>query len=117
MPMAKRAIKSGPITTEEYYNEKFLRIEVEIKHLYEIIKLGFAETNRRFEDFNNRFDHLTAETNRRFDESNKRFEQMSNDFNSRFDAMTKRMDNFMIWSFGITLTCTGLIIAAMKFWK
>ncbi len=88
MPMAKRTIKSGTITVQDYYNERFLRIEVEIKHLYEIIKLGFAETNRRFEDMN-----------------------------IRIDAQTKRMDNFMIWSFGVTLTCTGLIIAAMKFWR
>ncbi len=95
MPMAKRTIKSGTITAQDYYNERFLRIEVEIKHLYEIIKLGFAETNRRFEDMNKRFD----------------------DMNIRIDAQTKRMDNFMIWSFGVTLTCTGLIIAAMKFWR
>jgi hypothetical protein len=95
MPMAKRAIKPGTITTDDYYNEKFLRIEIEIKHLYEIIKLGFAETNRRFEDMNKRFDEM----------------------NIRIDAQTKRMDSFMIWSFGVTLTCTGLIIAAMKFWK
>jgi hypothetical protein len=86
--MAKRAIKPGTITTDDYYNERFLRIEVEIKHLYEIIKLGFAESNRRFDDMN-----------------------------IRIDAQTKRMDSFMIWSFGVTLTCTGLIIAAMKFWR
>jgi hypothetical protein len=95
MSMTKRTIKSGTITTDDYYNEKFLRIEIEIKHLYEIIKIGFAESNRRFEDMNKRFD----------------------DMNIRMDAQTKRMDNFMIWSFGVTLTCTGLIIAAMKFWK
>ena len=102
MPMAKRAIKSGTITTDDYYNEKFLRVEIEIKHLYEIIKLGFAETSRRFED-----------VNKRFEDMNKRFD----DINIRMDAQTKRMDSFMIWSFGITLTCTGLIIAAMKFWR
>lgn len=88
MPMAKRTIKSGTITTDDYYNEKFLRIEIEIKHLYEIIKIGFSETNRRFDEMN-----------------------------MRIYAQTKRMDSFMIWSFGVTLTCTGLIIAAMKFWK
>lgn len=90
--MAKTTLKSRNITVDDYYNERFLRLELEMKHLYEIMKIGFEDSNRRFDE-------------------------MSKDFNNRFDSLTKRMDNFMIWSFGITLTCTGLIIAAMKFWK
>jgi hypothetical protein len=88
MRMAKTTLKSRNITLDDYYNERFLRLEIEIKHLYEIMKIGFEDSNRKFDEVN-----------------------------GRLDSLTKRMDSFMIWSFGITLTCTGLIIAAMKFWK
>jgi hypothetical protein len=86
--MAKSTLKSRIISVDDYYSERFLRIEVEMKHQRELMKLGFAESSRRFEEMS-----------------------------SRFDSLTKRMDNFMIWSFGVTLTCTGLVIAAMKFWR
>jgi hypothetical protein len=103
MQMAKTTLKSRTITVDDYYSERFLRLEVEMKHQRELMKIGFDESGRRF-------DELITDYNRRFDE-------LIKDFNNRFDSLTKRMDNFMIWSFGVTLTCTGLIIAAMKFWK
>ncbi len=34
----------------------------------------------------------------------------------RFDALTRRIDRFMIWSFGITVTSAGFIIAVQRFW-
>jgi hypothetical protein len=49
---------------------------------------------------------------RRFELIDKRFEQMD----KRFEALTKRMDRFMIWSFGIAVTCTALVISAIKLW-
>ena len=49
-----------------------------------------AETNRRFDEMNRRFDAMQAEMNRRFDvmqtEMNRRFEAMQTEMNRRFDA-------------------------------
>ena len=42
----------------------------------------------------------------------RRFEQMD----KRFEALTKQVDRFMIWSFGIVVTCTALVISAIKLW-
>ena len=99
MRAAKTNVKSRTITIDDYYNERFLRLEIEMKHLRE--------------DFNRRFDDIRDDMNRRFEAVEKRFDESDR----RFDALTRRIDRFMIWSFGMTFTSTGLIIAAMKFWK
>ena len=39
-----------------------------------------------------------------------RFEAME----KRFDAMTRRLDRFMIWSLGLTIFATALIITVLK---
>lgn len=92
MNMPKRTLKSRTITVDDYYSERFLHIETELKHQRELMKLGFEAMDKRFND-------------------------MRADMNARFESLSNRMDSFMRWSFGMTLTCTGLIIAAMKLWK
>jgi hypothetical protein len=77
-----------------------------MKHLRE-------DFNRRFEAADKKFDDIRDDMNRRFEAVDKRFDESDR----RFDALTTRIDRFMIWSFGMTFTSTGLIIAAMKFWK
>jgi hypothetical protein len=106
MNMPKRTLKSRTITIDDYYSERFLHIETELKHQRELMKLGFETMDKRFND-------LRADMNTRFEAVDKRFES----FEKRFDLLTGRMDSFMKWSFGMTVTCTGLIIAAMKLWK
>ena len=32
----------------------------------------------------------------------------------RFESLTKRIDRFMIWSFGLTISVGGLVVAAIK---
>jgi hypothetical protein len=113
MNMPKRTLKSRTITVDDYYSERFLHIETELKHQRELMKLGFETMDKRFESSNKRLDDLRADMNTRFEAVDKRFES----FEKRFDVLTGRMDSFMKWSFGMTLTCTGLIIAAMKLWK
>lgn len=110
MQSGKKNIKSKVITVDDYYSERFLRLEIEQKYLRELMIKGFEETNRRFTE-------MKEETNRRFDENREDMNRRFNESDRRFDALTTRIDRFMIWSFGITITSTGLIIAAMKFWK
>lgn len=106
MAMPRKTLKSETITVNDYYSERFLRIETELMHQRELMKIGFDAINRRI-------DAILEEMNRRFEAADKRFESVD----KRLDLLTTRMDRFMIWSFGITLTSTGLIIAAMKYWR
>lgn len=131
MTMPRKTLKSQTITVEDYYSERFLHVETELRHQRELMKIGFDTMNKRFEDMNKRFDAVDKrfdatreEMNRRFDVVDKRFETIREDMNirfeasdKRFDSLTIRMDRFMIWSFGITLTSSGLIIAAIKYWR
>jgi hypothetical protein len=39
------------------------------------------------------------------------FQQMD----KRFESLTRRIDRFMIWSFGLTVTMSGVVIAVLKF--
>ncbi len=106
MRAAKNTAKSRTITIDDYYNERFLRLEIEMKHLREDFNRRFEAVDKRFETIDKRFEDMRDDMNRRFESVDK-----------RFDALTTRIDRFMIWSFGMTFTSTGLIIAAMKFWK
>ncbi len=108
--MPKTASKSKVITVDDYYSERFLRIEEELKHQRELMKIGFDMMEKRMDAMEKRFET-------RFESIDRRFESMEKRMDDRFEALTRRIDRFMIWSFGITLTCTGLIIAAMKIWK
>lgn len=40
----------------------------------------------------------------------KRFEQAD----KRFEALTRRLDRFMIWSLGLTISATALIITVIR---
>lgn len=102
MTMPRKIVKSNTITVEDYYTERFLHIETELRHQRELMKMGFDTMNKRFEEVEKRFEAI-----------DKRFEAVD----KRFDAITLRMDRFMVWSFGMTLTSSGIIIAAMKYWR
>jgi len=59
--------------------------------------------DKRFEAVDKRFEALQREMDRRFETVDKRFE-----------ALTRRIDRFMFWSFAITLSVGGLVVAALK---
>jgi len=48
------------------------------------------------------------------EQMDKRFEAMQNEMNRRFENLTRRIDRFMFWSFTITLTVGGFVVAALK---
>jgi hypothetical protein len=117
MNMTKRTLTSRAVTINDYYSERFLRIETELKHQRELMKLGFEAMEKRFEAADKRAEDLRSDINTRFEAADKHIEGLRTDMNARFESSDSRMDRFMRWSFGMTLTCTGLIIAAMKLWK
>ena len=99
--LSDKSLAQSPVVYDVELRERTVRVEEELKHQRELMKQGFELMERRFDLIDKRFEQM-----------DKRFEQMD----KRFEALTKRMDRFMIWSFGITLTCTALVISAIKLW-
>ena len=53
---------------------------------------------------------MREDMNKRFEQVDRRFEQVD----KHFESLTKRIDRFMVWSFGLTVTMSGVIIAVLK---
>jgi len=86
----------SPADLTEYglqIHERMVRVEEELKHQRSLMEQGFKLMEKRFEQVD------------------KRFEQMD----KRFEALTRRIDRFMIWSFGVTVSVGGLVIAVIKY--
>ncbi|MDA3949767.1 MAG: hypothetical protein PF508_11150 [Spirochaeta sp.] len=66
--------------------ERIVRVEEELKTQRDLIREGFAETARRF-------DEQMAHFNARFDDVNRRFEEQTATMNARFDDVNKRFDD------------------------
>ena len=61
------------------------------------------------EDMRTDMRELRLDMNKRFEQVDKRFEQVD----KRFDSVLLRMDRFMLWSLGITMTSTFVILGFM----
>ena len=72
--------------------ERFVRVEEELKHQRELILEGFAQSNKRFEQIDKRFDESRQDMLARFEQVDRRFEQMREDMNKRFEQVDKRFD-------------------------
>ena len=115
---------------------RMLKVEEELRHQRELMQQGFAMMEKRFEQVDKRFEDMQHNMDKRFDQVDKRFEQVDKRFESlqhnmdrrfeqmerrfeqmdkRFDVLTVRIDRFMRWSFGLTVTVAGIIIAVLKF--
>ncbi|MBF0238370.1 MAG: hypothetical protein HQM12_11740 [SAR324 cluster bacterium] len=70
------------------------------------------ESKRGREDFREEIKLVREEMNHRFEQVDKRFEQVD----KRFDALIARMDRFMIWSLGLTVSSTFMILGFMFAW-
>lgn len=115
--------------------ERIVRVEEELKHQRELMEQGFALMEKRFEQIEKHFEQME----RRFEQIEKRFEQMERRFEQidkhfelmdkrseqtdkhfesmdrRFETLNQRMDHFMVWSFGLTISATGILLAAIKY--
>jgi hypothetical protein len=106
--LAERSLGKPAAVYEIELRERMVRVEEELKHQRELIKQILVEMDKRFDAMDKRFEAV----DKRFEAVDKRFDAAER----RFDALTKRIDRFMIWSFGITVSSAGIIIAVLKLW-
>ncbi len=90
---AQTAPGQGWVRYDLELRERMVRVEEELKHQRELMEQGFRLMEKRFEQMD------------------KRFEQMD----KRFEQLTARIDRFMRWSFTLTLTVGGLVVAAIRY--
>jgi len=101
--LAEQSLGKPPAVYEIELRERMVRVDEELKHQRDLIKTILEQMDKRFEAVDKRFEALQREMDRRFDAVDRRFE-----------ALTRRIDRFMFWSFAITLTVGGLVVAALK---
>jgi hypothetical protein len=97
--LAEQSLGKPPAVYELELRERMVRVEEELKHQRELMKQGFDLMDKRFE-----------QVDKRFEQVDKRFAQVD----KHFESLERRMDSFMRWSFGVTLTVGGLVVAAIK---
>ncbi len=97
--ITEQSLGKPPVVYEIELRERMVRVEEELKNQRELMHRGFELMEKRFEQIEKRFEQV-----------DRRFEQMD----KRFDEVNKRLFQFMIWSFGLTVTAAGVIIAVMK---
>ena len=121
--LAERSLGKPPAVYEIELRERMVRVEEELKHQRELIKQILVEMDKRFDamhaQLDKRFEAVDKRfeaVDKRFDAVDKRFEAMQAQMDKRFEALTRRIDRFMIWSFGITVSSAGVIIAVLRFW-
>ncbi len=104
--LAEQSLGRPPVVYEIELRERMVRVEEELKNQRELMNRGFDFMEKRFEQVEKRFEQVE----KRFEQMDKRFEQMD----KRFDELSNRLLQFMIWSFGLAISATGVIIAVMK---
>ena len=84
-------VTSGTLPTNVRFElelrERIVRVEEELKHQRQLMIQGFEQMEKRFEAMDN-----------------------------RFEIITQRLDRLIFWSFGITISAAGLVIAALRLW-
>ena len=100
-------LSTGLVRYDLELRERIVRVEEELKHQRELMEQGFKLMEKRFEQVDKRFEQME----KRFEQVDKRFEQVD----QRFESLTERIDRFMRWSFALTLTVGGLVVAAIKY--
>ncbi|BCX80972.1 hypothetical protein MIT9_P0550 [Methylomarinovum caldicuralii] len=108
-------LPAGTVRYDLELRDRIVRVEEELKHQRELMEQGFRLMDKRFEE-------MREDTNKRFEQMDKRFEQIIEysqkrfaQIDTRFERLTERIDRFMRWSFALTLTVGGLVVAAIKY--
>ena len=91
--------------------ERMVRVEEELKNQRELMKQGFDQIDRRIELMQVNMDKRFEQVDKRFESVNKRFDEVNN----RLKAIESKMFQFMVWSFGFTVTVAGIVIGVIKF--
>jgi len=106
--LAEASLGKPAVVYEIELRERMVRVEEELKHQLELIQQILVMMDKRFEAVDKRFEAVE----KRFDMIDKRFDASD----ARFEALTRRIDRFMFWSFGITVSAAGAVIAVLRFW-
>jgi septation ring formation regulator EzrA len=117
--LAECSLGKPPAVYEIELRERMVRVEEELKHQRELIKQILVEMDKRFDAVDKRFETVDKRfetVDKRFETVDTRFESLQVQMDKRFDALTRRIDRFMVWSFGITVSSAGIIIAVLRFW-
>jgi hypothetical protein len=114
--LAECSLGKPPAVYEIELRERMVRVEEELKHQRELIKEILVVMDKRFDAMQVQMDKRFEAVDKRFEAVDKRFEAMQVQMDKRFDALTRRIDRFMIWSFGITVSSAGVVIAVLRFW-
>ena len=85
--LAEASLGKPPAVYEIELRERMVRVEEELKHQRELIQQILTTMDKRFDAAD-----------------------------ARFEALTRRVDRFMFWSFGITVSSAGVVIAVLRFW-
>ncbi len=96
------------------FQQELIKIDIRFSQMITEVREGFKRMDQRFESMqtsmDQRFMAVQQQMDRRFDASDKRFEAVE----SRLDKLSQHMFSFMVWSFGTTVTASGIIIAVLK---
>ncbi|MFO7749237.1 MAG: hypothetical protein R6V54_04005 [Desulfobacteraceae bacterium] len=113
--LAELAPEMKPGVYDLELRNRILKVEEELKNQRELMQQGFAMMDKRFEsiqhNMDKRFESMQHNMDKRFEQMDKHFEQID----KRFESLTNRLDSFMRWSFGVTLTVGGIVIAVLKY--
>ena len=85
------------------FQQELIKIDGRFNQMITELREGFKRMDQRSETMQQQMD-------RRFDASDKRFEAVEN----RLSKLSQQMFRFMVWSFGTTVTASGIIIAVLK---
>ena len=127
--LAEASLGKPAVVYEIELRERMVRVEEELKHQRELIQQILVTMDKRFEAMDKRFETMDKRfeamdrrfeaVEKRFDLVDKRFDLIDKRFDAteaRFEALTRRIDRFMFWSFGITVSSAGAVIAVLRFW-
>ena len=104
--LGNQSLAKPPQVYEIELRERMVRVEEELKNQRDLMKQGFDLMEKQLEQIDKRIEQV----DNRFEQVDRRIEQV----NRRFEVLTKRIDRFMIWSFGLSVTMAGIIIAVLK---
>ncbi len=108
--LAEQTLAKPPAVYEIELRERMVRVEEELKHQRDLLIRILEQMDKRFEE-------MRGDMNKRFEQVDKRFEQVDKRFeqvDKRFEALTQRLDQFMRWSFGVTISTGALVVAILR---
>ena len=104
--LPEQALPKFPFVYEIELRERVVRVEKGLDHQRELLKNTFHVVGKQIEQIE-----------KQFEQRNKSFGQLGmgcGNVGIDIEKTSKSMFQFMVWSYGITVTLTGIIIVVMK---